>query len=83
MSNITNDNNLDGITLDVCNMADKDIWLVIKAIVDDYGIDKLPNPAGGADAMIDALIKLRYDTPFYSRAAGHSDGTNPILSWEK
>jgi len=79
MSNITNDNNLDGISLDVCNMADKDIWLVIKAIVDDYGIDKLPSPAGGADAMIDALIKLRYDNlPDYP-----STGTNPILSWEK
>ena len=61
MSNITNDNNLDGITTDVCAMADKDIWNVIHAIVDDYGIDKLPNPAGGADAMIDALIKLKYD----------------------
>ena len=61
MSNIVNDNIIDGITTDVCAMADKDIWNVIHCIVDDYGIASLPNPAVGADGMIDALIKLKYD----------------------
>jgi hypothetical protein len=61
MSNIVNDNIIDGITTDVCAMADKDIWNVINTIVDDYGIASLPSPALGADGMIDALIKLKYD----------------------
>ena len=59
MSNIVNDNNLDAITLDVCALADKDIWLVIKDIA-DYGIDKIPNKLD-TDTLIDTLIKLRYD----------------------
>ena len=61
MSNNANDIMIDAITTDVCAMADKDIWIVINAIVDNYGIASLPNPAGGADAMIDTLIKLKYD----------------------
>ena len=59
MSNIVNDNNLDAITTDVCALADKDIWLVIKDIA-DYGIDKIPAKLD-ADTLIDTLINLKYD----------------------
>ena len=61
MSNMNNDKIIDGITTDVCAMADKDIWNVINTIVKDYGIAALPSPTVGADGMIDALIKLKYD----------------------
>ncbi len=61
MSNNSNDMIIDGITTDVCAMADKDIWNVINTIVKDYGIASLPSPSLGADGMIDALIKLKYD----------------------
>ena len=61
MSNMNNDKIIDDITTDVCAMADKDIWNVINTIVKDYGIAALPSPTTGADGMIDALIKLKYD----------------------
>lgn len=60
MSNIVNDNNIDAITTDVCAMADNDIWDVIYAIKNDYGIDKMPHKLD-TDALIDTLIKLKYD----------------------
>ena len=59
MSNIVNENNLDAITIEVCLLADNDIWDVIKEIA-DYGIDKIPAKLD-ADTLIDTLIKLKYD----------------------
>jgi len=59
MSNIHNDNTLDAITMDVCALADKDIWLVIKDIA-DYGIDKIPLKLD-TDTLIDTLVMLRFD----------------------
>jgi len=59
MSNIVNDNNLDMITMEVCLMAEEDIWLVIKSIA-GYGIDKIPAKLD-EDTLIDTLINLKYD----------------------
>lgn len=58
MSNTVNDAIKDGIADDVCAMADDDIWNVIHAIADDYGIDKLPYCKDN-DTFIDTLISLK------------------------
>ena len=42
----------------MCAMADDDIWNVIHAIADDYGIDKLPYCKDN-DTFIDTLVALK------------------------
>ena len=42
-------------------MADKDIWNVIFAIQNEFGIEKLPNPEGGEHGFIAKLFELRYE----------------------
>jgi len=58
MSNTVNDNIKEGIADDVCAMAADDIWNVIFAIANDYGIDKLPYTKDN-DTFIDTLIALK------------------------
>ena len=58
MSNIVNDTIKDQIADDVCAMANDDIWNVIHAIADDYGIDKLPYTKDN-DTFCDTLIALK------------------------
>ena len=45
----------------ILEMADKDIWNVIFAIGNEFGIDKLPDPALGDEGMINRLFELRFE----------------------
>ena len=58
MSNLVNDMIIEEISDDVCAMANDDIWNVINAIANDYGIDKLPYCKDN-DTFIDTLIALK------------------------
>ena len=58
MSNTVNDIIKENIEADVCAMANDDIWNVINAIANDYGIDKLPYVKDN-DSFIDRLIELK------------------------
>jgi molybdenum-dependent DNA-binding transcriptional regulator ModE len=40
-------------------MADKDIWNVIFAIENEFGIAEVPSPTGGANGFIAKLFELR------------------------
>ena len=59
MSNIHNDNINQEIMEDILSMADKDIWNVIFAIQNEFGIENVPNPAGGEHGFIAKLFELR------------------------
>ena len=58
MSNLVNDMIIEEISDDVCAMANDDIWNVINAIANDYGIDKLPYVKDN-DSFIDRLNELK------------------------
>ena len=58
MSNIVNDTIKDKIADDVYDLAADDIWNVIFAIANDYGIDKLPYTKYN-DTFCDTLIALK------------------------
>jgi hypothetical protein len=58
MSNLVNETIKENIASDVYDMANDDIWNVIHAIADDYGIDKLPYCKDN-DTFIDTLIALK------------------------
>ncbi len=58
MSNQINDIIKENIEADVCAMANDDIWNVINAIANDYGIDKLPYCKDN-DTFIDTLVALK------------------------
>ena len=58
MSNLVNETIKENIASDVYDMANDDIWNVIHAIADDYGIDKLPYCKDN-DSFIDTLIALK------------------------
>jgi hypothetical protein len=59
MSNIHNDNINQEIMEDILSMADKDIWNVIFAIENEFGIAEVPSPTGGANGFIAKLFELR------------------------
>ena len=59
MSNIHNDNINQEIMEDILSMADKDIWNVIFAIQNEFGIAEVPSPTGGANGFIAKLFELR------------------------
>ena len=61
MSNLINDGIKEEIMEDILEMADKDIWNVIFAIGNEFGIDKLPDPALGDEGMINRLFELRWE----------------------
>ena len=61
MSNLINDGIKEEIMEDILEMAEKDIWNVIFAIGNEFGIDKLPDPALGDEGMIDRLFELRFE----------------------
>jgi len=61
MSNLINDGIKEEIMEEILEMADKDIWNVIFAIGNEFGIDKLPDPALGDEGMIDRLFELRFE----------------------
>ena len=62
MSNLINDAIIENIAEDVCEMAEKDIWNVIFAIENEFGIENLPNPVDGEEAFISKLIDLRFES---------------------
>ena len=62
MSHPINDAILENISEEVCEMAEKDIWNVIFAIENEFGIENLPNPIDGAEAFINKLIDLRFES---------------------
>ena len=59
MSNIHSDNINQEIMEDILSMADKDIWNVIFAIENEFGIAEVPSPTGGANGFIAKLFELR------------------------
>ena len=61
MSNFINDGIKEEIMEEILEMADKDIWNVIFAIGNEFGIDKLPDPALGDEGMINRLFELRFE----------------------
>ena len=61
MSNLVNDAIIEEILDDVIALKGDDIWNVIFAISNEFGIDKLPNPAEGEDGMINRLVELRFE----------------------
>jgi|TARA_B100002019_G_C20776107_1_gene359929 hypothetical protein len=61
MSHLVNDSIKEEIMEEILEMAEKDIWNVIFAIGNEFGIDKLPDPALGNDGMIDRLFELRFE----------------------
>ena len=61
MSNLINDGIKEEIMEEILEMADKDIWNVIFAIGNEFGIDKLPDPALGDEGMINRLFELRFE----------------------
>ena len=61
MSNHNNEIVLEQITDDVLELKGNDIWNVIFAIENEFGIDNLPNPADGEDGFINRLVELRFE----------------------
>ena len=61
MSNFVNDVLIENIAEEVSEMAEKDIWNVIFAIEEEFGIEYLPNPVDCEEAFIDKLIDLRFE----------------------
>ena len=61
MSHLVNDSIKEEIMEEILEMAEKDIWNVIFAIGNEFGIDKLPDPALGNNGMIDRLFELRFE----------------------
>ena len=61
MSHLVNDSIKEEIMEEILEMAEKDIWNVIFAIGNEFGIDKLPDPALGNDGMINRLFELRFE----------------------
>ena len=61
MSNHTNEIVLEQIMDDVLELKGNDIWNVIFAIENEFGIENLPNPADGEDGFINKLVELRFE----------------------
>ena len=61
MSNHVNEIVLEQIMDDVLELKGNDIWNVIFAIENEFGIDNLPNPADGGDGFINKLVELRFE----------------------
>ena len=50
----------DHILNDVLLLGEDDIWNVIFAITEEFGIAKVPSPTGGEKGFINALVELRF-----------------------
>ena len=61
MSNQVNEIIQEQILDDVLELKGDDIWNVIFAIENEFGIENLPNPADGEDGFINRLVELRFD----------------------
>ena len=61
MSNHVNEIVLEQILDDVLDLHNGDIWNVIFAIENEFGIEHLPNPADGEDGFINKLVELRFE----------------------
>ena len=61
MSNHVNEIVLEQIMDDVLELKGNDIWNVIFAIENEFGIENLPNPADGEDGFINRLVDLRFE----------------------
>jgi len=61
MSNHVNEIVLEQIMDDVLELKGNDIWNVIFAIENEFGIENLPNPADGEDGFINKLVELRFE----------------------
>ena len=61
MSNQVNEIIQEQILDDVLELKGDDIWNVIFAIQNEFGIENLPNPADGEDGFINRLVELRFD----------------------
>ena len=61
MSNHINEIVQEQILDDVLELKGNDIWNVIFAIENEFGIENLPNPADGEDGFINKLVELRFE----------------------
>ena len=61
MSDLVNDSIKEEIMEDIYAMADKDIWNVIFAIQNEFGIENVPSPEGGEHGFIAKLFELRFE----------------------
>ena len=66
MSNQVNDKIKEEIMEDILEMADKDIWNVIFAIENEFGIKHIPSPNGmsfsnDCERFIAKLFELRFE----------------------
>jgi hypothetical protein len=61
MSNLINDGIKEEIMEEILEMADKDIWNVIFAISNEFGIENVPSPEGGEHGFIAKLFELRFE----------------------
>ena len=61
MSNQVNEMIQEQTLDDVLELKGDDIWNVIFAIQNEFGIENLPNPADGEDGFINRLVELRFE----------------------
>ena len=66
MSDLVNDSIKEEIMEDILEMADKDIWNVIFAIENEFGIEHIPSPKGmsfknDCERFIAKLFELRFE----------------------
>ena len=61
MSNEVNERIKEDILEEIYEMADKDIWNVIFAIQNEFGIENMPSPTGGEHGFIAKLFELRLE----------------------
>lgn len=61
MSNLVNDAIMDEIIDDVVALKGDDIWNVIFAIEDEFGIENMPGKFETDDDFIEHLAKLRFE----------------------
>ena len=61
MSNEVNERIKEEILEEIYEMADKDIWNVIFAIQNEFGIENMPSPEGGEHGFIAKLFELRFE----------------------
>lgn len=61
MSNCVNERIREDILEDVIELKGNDIWNVIFAIENEFGIANVPSPVNGEEGFINKLVELRFE----------------------